>query len=265
MRIFRPTADHFCLLMLVVCGLVPSAASAQRTNDNAVATAGDAFGQSVGNERVGLYNTEDVRGFSPIEAGNARIEGMYFVQTERPAMRVIDGNTIRVGISAQGYPFPAPTGIVDYRLDLANGKSGYSLSVERGQFGSVSAIVEGRIQLSEDLGAFVAFGPRHQRRHEGGDFKAFGAGVTLAWRPYNGAIIAPFFGTFSNRDEEAVPSIFPGGDYLPPQIKRRQLIGQSWADRNASTSVYGLVTKLPLGDWRIETGLFRSQRRTPQI
>ena len=31
------------------------------------------------------------------------------------------GNTIRVGITAQGYPFPAPTGLVDYRLSKPDG------------------------------------------------------------------------------------------------------------------------------------------------
>ncbi len=245
--------------------LSPTLAHAQRTDENAVSSASDAFGQAVGSERIGLYSNEDVRGFSPIEAGNARIEGMYFVQTERPAMRIIDGSTIRVGISAQGYPFPAPTGIVDYRLNLADGKPGFSLSVQADTEGSAHATIEGQAKLSDDLGAFFAMGPRYQRRPEGGDFNAFGLGASLAWRPYKGALIAPFFGTFGNRGEEAAPLLFPGGNFLPPKIKRGDLIGQDWADRRSSSSLFGLVTKLPLGDWRIEAGLFRSQRNTPEI
>ncbi len=50
-------------------------ALAQRANENAVRSADDAFGTSVGNQQIGLYNVVDVRGFSPITAGNIRIEG----------------------------------------------------------------------------------------------------------------------------------------------------------------------------------------------
>ncbi len=57
-------------------------ALAQRVTDNAAANAEDAFGTSIGNERVGLYSGTDVRGFSPVTANNIRLEGLYF---DRPA------------------------------------------------------------------------------------------------------------------------------------------------------------------------------------
>jgi hypothetical protein len=44
---------------------------AQRANENAVASAQDAFGTSVGNERVGLYFPQSARGFSPVQAGTS--------------------------------------------------------------------------------------------------------------------------------------------------------------------------------------------------
>ena len=72
------------LITLVLISL-SAPAYAQRTNDNAVTAAGDAFGKAIGNERIGIYSTEDVRGFNPVDAGNARIEGLFFAQTDRPS------------------------------------------------------------------------------------------------------------------------------------------------------------------------------------
>ena len=50
-------------------------------------SAGDAFGKTVGTEKIGIYNSDDIRGFYPIEAGNARMEGLYFDQQENPLAR----------------------------------------------------------------------------------------------------------------------------------------------------------------------------------
>src|SRR5688572_12380615 len=80
-------------------------AAAQRTSENAVKAAGDAFGSSVGNERVGLYSAQSARGFNPVTAGNVRIEGMYFDLQAPLAERLFAGSSMRVGLTAQGYPF----------------------------------------------------------------------------------------------------------------------------------------------------------------
>ena len=48
-------------------GLVDVAgAHAQRASENATTAAKDVFGTTVGNESIGIYNSNDVRGFSPI-------------------------------------------------------------------------------------------------------------------------------------------------------------------------------------------------------
>src|ERR1044072_706275 len=91
-------------------------ANAQRAEENVTTGSEDAFGRSIGNESIGIYNEGDVRGFSPIEAGNVRIEGLYFDRLGTLTQRLIEGSTIRVGIASQSYPFPSPTGIVDYDL-----------------------------------------------------------------------------------------------------------------------------------------------------
>src|SRR3954465_15869110 len=89
---------------------------AQRAGENAVTSADDAFGTSVGNEQIGLYSSDEVRGFSPGAAGNIRIDGLYLGGLFIGNPRLLAGTSVKVGLTAQGYPFPAPTGIVELSL-----------------------------------------------------------------------------------------------------------------------------------------------------
>jgi iron complex outermembrane receptor protein len=253
-------------LGLVIAAIMLSAALsgkavAQRVDDNVITNANDAFGQSVGNERVGLYGTDDVRGFNPVDAGNARIEGLYFAPVDRLPNRVTRGSRVRVGIAAQGYPFPAPTGIVDFELSASGEVDQFTVGLERAQFGSLLASFDSSFAMDGNLRAYLGGTVRRQNRHEGGNFKSWVASGGLAWQPYQGASVVAFWGRTRTYDDEAAPAIFPGGDYLPPQIKRREMIGQSWSDRDNAHEIYGALVKLPLGDWRMEAGLFRAERR----
>lgn len=254
----------FPLLALALLPLQAAHAQVSRTEDNAITNADDAFGQSVGNERVGLYGADDVRGFSPTEAGNARIEGLYFVQASSPGGRAISGNTIRVGLSAQGYPFPAPTGIVDYTLFRNFGGLGGNIRLEYGQYGSPILLADGQLPLGDDAGVTLSLNLREQERHEGGRANNLGLGATAALRPWEGAQIIAFASEFRFWQDPAPPVSFPDGDYLPPKYKRRELLSQPWALRDNSNSLFGAVAKLPFGDWRVDAGIFQSGRRVPE-
>ncbi|MCC6942710.1 MAG: TonB-dependent receptor, partial [Novosphingobium sp.] len=108
---------------------IASPAVAQRTTSNVVTASDDAFGRAVGNDKIGIYSIESVRGFNPIEAGNVRIEGLYFDQQSTPSSRLVDSSAVRVGYAAKGYPFPAPTGIADLQIEKFEGKRVISLDV----------------------------------------------------------------------------------------------------------------------------------------
>ena len=71
----RHCRDHRLWLLGL---LLPLTSLAQRVNENPVTAADDAFGTTVGSQAIGLYDTGKVRGFSPHDAGNLRIEGVYF-------------------------------------------------------------------------------------------------------------------------------------------------------------------------------------------
>lgn len=236
-------------------------AAAQGVDANVIADASDAFGQSVGNERIGIYSAFEVRGFSPVDAGNTRIEGLYFAPIESPPSRLILGNRVRVGLTAQGYPFPAPTGIVDYDLTVAEPGELVTLSLERAQYGSLVGNLDARVALADDVTGYAGGAIRRQNRHEGGTFKSHILTGGLTWRPYEGASLTGFWGYTRLYDDEAAPTVFLGGDYLPPRIERRQTIGQEWSKRDSNQSVGGLVARLPQGDWLFEAGLFRAERQ----
>ena len=119
-------------LVAAAMACASSAAHGQsRSDENAVTQAEDAFGFSVGRESLGIYNAGTARGFSPTAAGNIRIDGLYFDQMYNLAGTVLDSTSIKVGLSAQGYPFAAPSGIVDLSLRRPGDKSGASLVTTR--------------------------------------------------------------------------------------------------------------------------------------
>src|SRR5271163_1649463 len=123
-----------------------TAVHAQHASDDPLATANDGFGLTLGLESIGLYGPGLVRGFNPQTAGNVRIDGLYFDQQGGLSNRVVEGSTIRVGVSEVGYAFPAPTGIVDYDLRHAgDGSTSASVVAIEGPFEarglSVDAVV----------------------------------------------------------------------------------------------------------------------------
>jgi iron complex outermembrane receptor protein len=74
------------VVVTLSCGAV-SSVRAQRADENAIVAATDAFGTSVGLQTIGLYSPTNARGFNPTQAGNLRIEGLYFDQQTRGEYR----------------------------------------------------------------------------------------------------------------------------------------------------------------------------------
>jgi iron complex outermembrane recepter protein len=258
-RAFLPVSVA-CLILL------PCPVAAQRTQENIVTAAGDAFGKSIGNEKIGLYTPEDIRGFNPIDAGNARMEGLYFDQQERPTPRLINGSTVRVGITAQGYPFPAPTGIVDYRLRAVAKAPQASLELERASNGGTALALDTTMPLFGDRLGFTAGGILRRLVLPQGSVSTVRAfSLSLAWHPYDKADVILFGSGIDNIGDEASPIIFPAGNALPPKIERGRFTGQGWTQRFAKSRNSGLIAKLPMGRFRVEAGLFRSQKATEAI
>lgn len=129
----------------------PVAATGSRSDENAVRQSGDAFGSTVGREVIGIYNQMNVRGFSPIAAGNVRIDGLYFDPVVPPSTRISRTTTIRVGLSALGSPFPAPTGLVDFGFRRPGDDAAASLLLAADAWGTLNAEVDAALPASDTL------------------------------------------------------------------------------------------------------------------
>ena len=233
-------------------------ALAQRAGENAVASAQDAFGTSVGNERVGLYFPQSARGFSPVQAGNVRINGMYFDYQADLNQRLISGSNVRVGLTAQGYPFPAPTGVADFSLRLPGSEAIASTVAGIGPYGGPRAEVDAQLPVTGTLGVAAGIGLNQEEIYYGGDRSVLTAAAVARWRPAENIEVIPFWSVQDESGGEAQPIIFTGGAFLPPRFERRRYFGADWAQNEGRDFNYGLLTTVSSGDWTLRGGAFRS-------
>lgn len=254
---------HFACSLIALLAAAP--ALAQRTDDNATTESTDAFGKSVGDERIGIYDPFNVRGFSAVEAGNTRIEGLYFFQQANPTDRLVDGSTMRVGISAQGYPFPAPTGIADYSLRKPGEKPLVSMVGRLGPFDAKVGQLD--VQLPIDgrkLGVAAAVGYFDEPQHFGGTPKYLSMAVTPIWRPGKDVEVIGFWSSVQTSSQESQTLAFTAGDYRPPRVKRRVFAGQPWATYEGTNWNLGGIVKAPVLGFDVALGAFRSIVRDEQ-
>jgi len=244
----------------MAAALVSSPAWAQRADDNAVKSAEDAFGTSVGNENIGLYRPVEVRGFSAVDAGNIRLDGLYFDRQTDLAAVIAPGQTMRVGISAQGYPLPAPTGIVDLELVRVGDERVISVLGSYGPFDGYLAEVNAKLPIVEGRFGLVLGASYGKFAYEyGNSEKDLSLSIAAQWRPTDRIEIIPFYDRYEATSAEAFPLIFVDGPHLPPRFKRGRFFGQDWTDGENVGTNFGVVTTAVLGHgWTFKGGLFRS-------
>lgn len=252
----------FCAMIVGIAASAeaPRAQAQARASENVVTQAEDAFGMSVGNESIGLYRGSSVRGFSPTAAGNVRIDGLYFDQVAELGSNLRRATAIRVGLSAFGFSFPAPTGVVDYQLRQPGDVPSRSLFVSvDSQFGStaeldvVVPLVSDRLSLGFGVGAY------NSEYDNGTDSAQAAVGAILRWRPREDLEVSPFFHRANQYGNDAGPNVIPLGSTLPPLLPRRHFFGPNWASSDGDSTNYGsLAAWAPNAQWSLRAGLFRS-------
>ena len=250
---------------LACVGLASDPALAQRTGENALRSAEDAFGTSIGSESIGLYSSSDVRGFSPFAAGNIRLEGLYLDAVTGFNARLVGGSNVRVGISALGYPFPAPTGIADFRLRLPGEQAAASTVVETNRLGLIRGEVDAQLplipgKLSIGGGINISRDPAvwaEPAMHAG-------AAAILRWRPADTIEIIPFWSGFVHRDDPAQPRFIVDGPHFPVKVSRDSNIGQPWALTDAAEVTFGTIARYKDGPTAVSAGIFRSSYESEQ-
>lgn len=253
------------MLALGLSGAETTGAWAQRAGDNAVAAADDAFGTTVGNETIGLYDARNARGFNPQISGNARIEGMYF---DRPSTgpgdivvdRLMSGFTVRVGINALAFPFPAPSAVVDINLRKPGDAFVTSVVASYGPYDQTGLELDTQIPL---IPGKLSIGGGVERTRYVNDMKADADDSSFAgiarWTPADAVELVVFWGRALRKNSEGTPFIYVGGDYLPPEVARGVNLAQEWNQWRQHDTNYGAVGHAALGSaWTLRGGIFRA-------
>jgi iron complex outermembrane recepter protein len=207
-----------------------------------------------------------VRGFNPQAAGNVRIDGLYFDQQGGLSNRVVEGSTIRIGVSEIGYAFPAPTGIVDYDLrHPGNGTPSATVVASAGPFEARGLSVDGNLPLISSalqvpMGASLQTSTQTASGvpNPGYTSTVANVGATPQWTPNDWLTLRAILDWTQTTHVKTLPFIFTEGDYLPPETPRGYY-GQNWAEGRALAENYGGILTARLNtQWSVAAGLFRS-------
>lgn len=258
----RMRARNLSMAMEVFSATIASPALGQRGDASAVRSAEDAFGTSIGRESIGIYNPFSVRGFSPVTAGNVRLGGLYFDAIVPPNNMLTTGNVVRVGISAQGYPFPAPTGIADFRLRTPASDSSGTVIVGGNTYGTVNGEANFNLPVGQKAGIAGAFYAAQDRFETGGRGNHFAGAVIAKYQPATNLEILPFWSILAHRDEPTSPVVAVQEGVTPPRIKRGVYFGQDWTVLEGEDVNYGILGRWNSGATSIATGIFRSLSQT---
>lgn len=259
----RPRIAHRIIAAASVC--FSAAALAQsRSSDNAVTQAEDAFGFSVGRESLGIYSAGYARGFSPTSAGNVRINGLYFDAGNGFAFPaglpspLLGSTSVKVGLSAQGYPFAAPSGIVDQSLRLPTDNNAASVITNFDSFGSLGTEIDGSLRISSKLGLAYGLIGSHVEFSDGTNNFNHTQSVLARWRPTSAIEIVPFWYLYNDYNDEAGVFFIPAGEFLPKLPEPRRYEGPPWADFRFTDTGAGVLTSARLAtNWILRFGAFR--------
>lgn len=241
----------------------PGAAVAQRASENALQAAADAFGTTIGRETIGVYGPSDVRGFSALDAGNARLEELYFDPVTLPSSLLRSTTSIKVGIAAQGFAFPAPTGVVDIRLRRAGKEAAISGFASVDSYGFLAAESTADLPITGELGLALGAGAYRESFVNGTTDRILAGSATLAWTPSDRFSITPFFSYNRIRASQAPPVYLTASGELPPPIPRRAFAGPEWALNERERYNFGAAAQWSLDRLTVRGGLFRSISNAP--
>ena len=242
-----------------------SGAWAQSTDTNVVTASADAFGVAIGVEALGVYGPSQVRGFDPLAAGNARIEGMYadlHGQTipygPLPA-RLVQNTRIRVGPAAAGFPFPSPTGIVDFSLRSPLGAPAVSPTIYVGPYGTSGFDLDVHAPLP---GGRCGVGAGLTRRFDEfiPELTQFTTDVGFVGQcqAADGSGVTVFYGRTTETQQSVLPTVYLTAEPLPEPVEARGT-APSWAHGTVVVSDYGGLFALEgPAHWMLRAGLFRS-------
>jgi iron complex outermembrane recepter protein len=205
----------------------------------------DAFGSRIGVESLGLYSESQVRGFNLQEAGNYRLDGVYFVRAAGPSDVILSSLQIKVGPSALDLDFPAPSGVVAYRLlpgdrDRTDVEMGFQHLTDSNPRPYMRAfatrrLAEGRFSIS---GGWIAADTA--RYIYGNEARYNGIGFIPRWQIGDRWNLTAFASRYEQRFQ-ADNGFIPAAGQALPQLERLRYLGQHWSAFDTRNENHGAV------------------------
>jgi iron complex outermembrane recepter protein len=254
MRQFAMVSLVSRVAIVVVALAIASSAEAQ---DSALTSAADAFGERVGTEQSGLYTETQVRGFDLNDSGAYRIDDAYFSRAAALNDPVLAGVGVRVGVNAVRLAYPAPSGVVNYRLRAAGPTNELRLGTGFRDFGTRVIQGDGSFRKGDFsfAGGFV-WRPlwRLAQGYEGRGLDVGGIG---AWQITPDQRLRAFASMFS-RGYDGDYAVVPSEAAVPPSLKRLHQYSPSWAETEAVNSNFGVLYDGRIGNFKVDVAAFRS-------
>jgi iron complex outermembrane receptor protein len=233
------------------------AAAAAPAQESAVKSAADAFGERVGTEQSGLYSETQVRGFDLNESGAYRIDDAYFSRAAALNDPVLAGVGVRVGVNAVRLAYPAPSGVVNYRLRQAGSENELKLGVGFRDFGT--QVIQGDGSFREgDLSFAGGFIWRPLwRLAQGNEGRGLDVGGVGTWQA-NSHHRLRAFATMFKRGYDGDYAVLPSEAAVPPSLERLHQYSPSWAWTEAVTSNFGVLYDGRIGGYTLDVTAFHS-------
>lgn len=250
----------------MICSTAKAEVQAPNAHSQILTSAEDGFGSQLSDEQVGIYNSNFARGFSPKENGNILLEGMFY-RAPTNISGFFEGNNIFVGVTAQSFPFAAPSGVVNYRL--SKGRSVAS-------FNSTASYTKGMSDIM--AGAVVARLPAVKDRL----LIATGASVIADTSPgapgqiaravfinptlrLNGNLdIVSYVGRSLINNSRVTPYYYSTSGELP-DVPRKAYTSPLWMSNNLSALTTGAMLTWIEGDWTLRAHGFYNTVRANKI
>ena len=233
------------------------AAATAAAQDSAVKSAADAFGERVGTEQSGLYSETQVRGFDLNESGAYRIDDAYFSRAAALNDPVLAGVGVRVGVNAVRLAYPAPSGVVNYRLRQAGPVNQLRLGAGWRDFGT--RVVQGDGSCRDgDFSLAGGFVWRPLLRLTGGnEGRAFDIGGVGAWQITPDQRLRAFASLY-RRHYDGDYAVVPAEAAVPPSLQKLHQYSPSWAESLAVNTNFGVLYDGRINGFTIDFAAFHS-------